>query len=210
MDGAVLARIFQPFFTTKPLGEGTGLGLSVVHDIMRGHGGAIEVDSVPGQGTEFRLHFPAIDDVTQDEPLATAAVLRGKGERVLYVDDDKALVSLITRMLTRLGYRVTGFNDAAEALNHFRSRPTEFDVVVTDVTMPGMAGPELARELLSVRPGLPIIMTSGFIRPEDAELARRVGVHQLILKPNTIDELGAALHRLFAEPTGAAGASNPT
>ena len=204
MDRAVLARIFQPFFTTKPLGAGTGLGLSLVQDIMRSHGGAIAVDSEPGRGTEFHLHFPAADGVAE-EPAAKPAVMRGRGERVLYVDDDNALVFLITRMLSRLGYRVTGFTDAAEALKSFRSRPNDFDVVVTDVTMPGMAGPELARELLSVRPGLPIIMTSGYIRPEDSELARRLGVQELILKPNTIDDLGAALHWLFVGPTASAG-----
>ncbi len=204
MDRAVLARIFQPFFTTKPLGAGTGLGLSLVQDIMRSHGGAIAVNSEPGRGTEFHLHFPAADGVAE-EPAAKPAVMRGRGERVLYVDDDNALVFLITRMLSRLGYRVTGFTDAAEALKSFRSRPNDFDVVVTDVTMPGMAGPELARELLSVRPGLPIIMTSGYIRPEDSELARRLGVQELILKPNTIDDLGAALHWLFVGPTASAG-----
>jgi PAS domain S-box-containing protein len=209
MDSAVQAQIFQPFFTTKPPGEGTGLGLSLVHDIMTSHGGAIAVESEPGKGTEFHLYFPAVDAVADEEPAARPAVLRGRGERVLYVDDDKALVFLITRMLIRLGYRVTGFTDAVEALNSFRSQPGEFDVVVTDVTMPGLAGPELARELLSVRPGLPIIMTSGVISPEDGELARRVGVHRLILKPNTIDELGAALHGLFSGPTSAAGHTEP-
>ncbi|HKE19213.1 MAG TPA: ATP-binding protein [Kofleriaceae bacterium] len=205
MDRALLARIFQPFFTTKPPGAGTGLGLSLVQDIMKGHGGAIAVDSVPGKGTEFHLYFPAVDAAAADEPAAAPIVLRGRGERVLYVDDDKALVLLITRMLSRLGYRVTGFTDPLEALNSFRSHPGDFDVVVTDVTMPGLAGPELARELLAVCPGLPIILTTGFVGPEDGDLTRRAGAQQLILKPNTIDELGAVLHRLLSAPASAAG-----
>ena len=204
MDRATLERIFEPFFTTKPAGQGTGLGLSMVHGIMQNHEGAITVDSVLGEGTTFHLYFPAVERVAPEAQTSSRAILQGHGERVLYVDDEEPLVFLTTRMLERVGYGVTGFTDAAKALEAFRSRPGEFDVAVTDLAMPGMPGHELARELLRIRPDLPIIMTSGYIRPKDSELAKHLGVRDLILKPDTVDELCDCLHRLFVETGHAA------
>jgi len=194
-----LARIYDPFFTTKPHGKGTGLGLSVVHGIMSSHGGVISANSVPGKGTVFRLYFPALDRPADAAVPTLHRFLRGKGERVLYVDDEAALVSLVTRSLRRLGYEVTGYSDAAEALSAFRSTPQRFDVVVTDLSMPGMSGFDLARALLEVRRDVPIVITSGYVRPEDQYTATQLELEALILKPNTIEELAQLLDRLFRD-----------
>jgi PAS domain S-box-containing protein len=199
MDQATLERIFDPFFTTKPAGQGTGLGLSVVHGIMQSHGGAVTVYSQPGQGSTFRLYFPAAEGAVSTTAAPPPEAARGRGERVLYIDDEEALVFLATRLLERLGYTVTGYTDPAAALQAFRSHPGDFDVVVTDLSMPGMSGFELARELLTLRPDVPILMTSGYVRPEDEEAALQRGIRALILKPTTIEELGRTLDRLFQD-----------
>jgi len=200
MDKATTARIFEPFYTTKPLGEGTGLGLSVVHGIMKTHGGAITVYSEVGKGTVFQLYLPAAKEAAADtRPLQTQGELRGHGERVLYVDDEEPLVFLMTRMLTQLGYKVTGCTEPEKALETLRSRPHDFDVVVSDLSMPQMSGIDLAREILQTRPGMPILIASGYIRPEDNERVRSLGLPDLLLKPDTIEELSQSLHNIFAK-----------
>lgn len=199
MDRSTLARIFDPFFTTKPFGQGTGLGLAVVHGIMQSHEGGVVVDSQPGAGTTFRLFFPATE-MLPEQPLPQAAsrpVLHGGGARVLYVDDEEPLVFLVKRLLQRLGYVVTGFTNPVLAVQAFQTRPDDFDAVVTDLAMPGMSGFDLVRSILDIRPDMPIVMTSGYVRSEDEETALRLGVRGLILKPNTVDELAPALDRLL-------------
>ena len=200
MERAVIERIFDPFFTTKGTGKGTGLGLSVVHGIMKSIGGAVTVRSEPGKGSVFHLYFPVIDGVEKTEKTGKApsqGISGGGGKRVLYVDDEDALVSLIKRSLERAGYVVEGFTEPAEALDKFIAHPDNFDVIVTDLSMPAMSGFSLAAQLLEVRPGIPIFMTSGYVRQEDEEKARQTGIRSVILKPNTIDELQQELQRLF-------------
>ena len=202
MSHSTLERIFDPFFTTKPAGQGTGLGLSVVHGIMRSHRGAITVDSELGRGSTFCLYFPAAtEDAVPKEPKQPIAA-RGRGQRVLYVDDEESLVYLAGRVLERMGYEVVGLTDPVKALELFQQDPTRFDVVVTDLSMPGMSGFHLARALLQMSPATPVLMTSGYVRPQDRETASEIGVRELILKPDTIDELGRALARLFEQSTG--------
>ncbi len=197
MDKATLDRIFDPFFTTKPLGQGTGLGLSVVHGIVRAHEGAISVTSEPGHGTTFEVYLPtAVRAEELDDPTASVPML-GRGQRVMYIDDEEALVFLVTRVLERLGYAVAGFVDPGQALQAFTQHPDRYDVVVTDLSMPGMTGFTLARAMLALRPEIPVLMTSGYVRPQDREAAEQVGIRDLILKPDTIDELGRSLERLF-------------
>jgi CheY-like chemotaxis protein len=116
---------------------------------------------------------------------------------VLYVDDEEALVFLTTRVLERIGYRVTGRTDAKQALSEFRADPMQFDAVVSDLSMPGLTGPELARAMLAIRPDIPIILTSGYIREEDMKIVRELKIRDLVLKPNTIDDMGATLHRVL-------------
>ncbi|HEY6641336.1 PAS domain S-box protein [Povalibacter sp.] len=197
MDEATLDRIFDPFFTTKPVGHGTGLGLSVVHGIVRAHGGAITATSQPGDGATFHVYLPAATRAAESTDAVVQTVTQGRGQRVMYVDDEDALVFLVSRVLERLGYGVTGFTEASKALTAFQAHPDNYDVVVTDLSMPGMSGFTLARSMLEIRPDIPVLMTSGYVRPQDREAAEQLGIRELILKPDTIDELGSSLERLF-------------
>jgi nitrogen-specific signal transduction histidine kinase/CheY-like chemotaxis protein len=201
MDKATLARVFEPFFTTKGVGQGTGLGLSVVHGIMKNHGGTVTAYSEVGKGTIFRLYFPAVEKAAEppgDEPPAQSEAPRGNGERILYVDDEEALVLVTQRRLERLGYVVTGCTDPCQALEIFRARPMEFDAVITDASMPNLPGAELAEAMQQIRPDVLVVMASGYLRPEDHAAAARLGIRELISKPYDLAELGRVLRRVFA------------
>jgi PAS domain S-box-containing protein len=194
MSAEVLERIFDPFFTTKPPGQGTGLGLSIVHGIMRSCGGAVTVQSALGKGTSFHLFFPAAQEASDASGTATIVGLaRGAGQRVLFIDDEDAVVRLGTLNLTRLGYRVTGCTDPATALKEFLRDPEGIDAVVTDLSMPGMSGFDCAREMLAIRPDLPIVLTSGYVRPEDEIQAREIGIRAVCSKPSALNDLGKTL-----------------
>jgi signal transduction histidine kinase/ActR/RegA family two-component response regulator len=208
MTPEVLEHIFEPFYTTKGPGEGTGLGLAVVHGIVRDHEGAIRVTSEPGRGTEFEVYFPALPTaqaVAEPTPAPArasatgAATSDGAGRHVLLVDDDEALVFLSRRTLERMGYRVEGFTEPEEALAAFKAAPASFDAVVADMAMPKMSGLELARKLLAARSDVPIILLSGYIRDSDEVRARELGVREVHWKPSTVSELGETLHRCLAQ-----------
>jgi nitrogen-specific signal transduction histidine kinase len=163
MDEATLGRVFEPFFTTKRAGEGTGLGLSVVHGIVHSHGGALEVISQPNQGATFRVYLPAIA-ATEGQPHETPASQRGGGgEHVLIVDDEPPIVALLKRMLEAKGYQVTTASSGEDALAIFQNQADQIDAVITDQTMSRMSGLELAGAVRALRPGLPIILTTGFV-----------------------------------------------
>ncbi len=199
MDAAMLARILEPFFTTKPIGQGTGLGLSVVHGIVKVHGGAIRVASQLGSGTTFSLYFPAVEVPEQSATPADAdpkLCPTSSGQHILYLDDEEPLVFLATRMLERLGYRVSGYTSAEEALAAVRADPGQFDLVVSDLNMPGMSGVGVARELARLRPALPVVLVSGHVTDQMRTAAAEAGVRELIYKPNTAEELCAAVQRL--------------
>jgi len=195
IDAAVIERIFEPFFTTKQIGQGTGLGLAVVHGIVQAHGGAIGVESSADRGTTFRIYFPAATGEVKAMDPKPSTLSASRGEHVLYVDDEEPLVFLITRVLERLGYSVTGYVDPEQALRELRAHPAQFQVVVTDLSMRGMNGFELTREVKAIRPDLPVLLTSGYLRGEDRDLAAQLGIRELILKPNTVEELGQAIDR---------------
>jgi signal transduction histidine kinase/ActR/RegA family two-component response regulator len=199
MDKATLERAFEPFFTTKAPGHGSGLGLSVVHGIMTSHGGAVTVHSQLGEGTTFELYFPATQAAACDVRSERPASVLAHGEHVLYVDDEEALVFLAARMLKRMGYRVSAYSNSAQALQEFRAHADEFDAMVTDISMPGLSGIELVREVLQVRPDLPVVITSGYIRPEDTASAQRLGVKDVIPKPNTVEDFAEVLSRVISE-----------
>ena len=200
MAPATLERIFDAFYTTKPVGEGTGLGLSMVHGIMKSQGGAVTAESTPAKGSRFALYFPAAGEkALKPEESAPVQRLRSAGQRLLYVDDEEALVSLASRALTRQGHSVSGFADPEQALDAFRARPQDFDAVVTDLSMPHMSGFELAREVLALRPEIPVLMTTGNIRAEDENKAREAGIRELILKPVTMEELSQVLDQMVRD-----------
>jgi PAS domain S-box-containing protein len=196
MPPAVLERIFEPFFTTKEVGRGTGLGLSVVHGIIRSHGGAIAVESAVGVGTTFDLYLPAAETEAVPGGAHSEAPLRlGHGEQLLLVDDQPEMLRTNQRGLERLGYRVVSLASSAEALARFEAAPADFALLLTDLNMPGMNGVELTRAVLRLRPDLPVILTSGFIT-EDLRLATlAAGVREVLRKPATLLDLGDALAR---------------
>ena len=195
LDPSLGERIFEPYFTTKGVGEGTGMGLAVVHGILSDLKGRIEVESVPGRGARFRVFLPVFQD-EQDRGLAAESLPASRGrERLLFVDDEVPLVEAGTRMLERLGYQVTPATSSAQALDLFSADPEGFDLVITDQTMPRMTGLELAQKLLGIRPGIRIILCSGYNAVVSENQAFQLGLRALAAKPLS----RAALARLVRE-----------
>jgi CheY-like chemotaxis protein len=164
---------------------------------MRAHGGAVELRSKPERGTTVTLYFPAAEAPAEPSPVVPPQDGRRRTERILVVDDDEAIAILSRRSLGRLGYTVTTFTRPAEAVAAFTGAPEAYDAVVTDISMPGMTGFDVAAAMLAARPGLPLVITSGYIRPEDEAAAARLGVKALIAKPDTVDELAGVLDGIF-------------
>jgi PAS domain S-box-containing protein len=199
MEPSVLQRACEPFFTTKSKGSGTGLGLSMVHSIVRAHEGAIDLQSEPGRGTTVVCFFPALPLSPAEERVAEEGEPpTGRGERILLVEDEPSLAEMGARRLESLGYHVTVETDAVRALATFRAQPADFDLLLSDYLMPGMPGLELAREVHNIRPELPIVLLTGFIEELPAETIRTAGVRRLIGKPVTLLELGVAVHDVLA------------
>ncbi|MBN9690326.1 MAG: PAS domain-containing protein [Verrucomicrobia bacterium] len=201
MDEVTRKRIFEPFFTTKPVGQGTGLGLSVVHGIIQSHEGMIRVTSQPGQGACFELFFPAAPEPAPENPAQPEKVVPGQGQHVLLIDDEPAQVALSRRLLERLGYRCTGYLDGHQAIEAVRRTPGAFDLVISDYNMPGLSGLDVADRIRSIRPGLPVVLNSGFVPPEIKAEAERLGISRVLTKPNSIGELSEAIQRLMQAET---------
>jgi PAS domain S-box-containing protein len=199
MDRATLEHIFEPFFTTKGVGEGTGLGLAVVHGIMKSHDGGISVYSQPGEGTKFHLYFPVIETEAVAWKIEAAPIPHGNGEHILFVDDEEALARVGKKMLERLGYVVTIQTNPLEAITVVRDQPEPFELVITDLTMPGMDGVKLGAELLQLQPRLPIIITTGYSGVMTAEKVRELGFRELLGKPYTARTLGDTVHRVLQQ-----------
>ncbi len=183
----VLPRIFDPYFTTKEVGKGSGMGLAIAMGIVQNHEGTINVDSMPGKGTTFSLYFPEIDI---SEPLQkdTAEIAPEGSERVLVVDDDEAVGRVTGKRLETLGYNVTILTDSRQVLERISAQPDEFDIIVTDQTMPSMTGAQLATEILRIRPDLPIILCTGYSTKINQESARELGIKAFLMKPvNNLD-----------------------
>ncbi len=199
MDEGTLARIYEPFFTTKPVNEGTGLGLSVVHGIVEGHGGRILVDSQPGKGTSFTVYLPvttAKANVAMPEK-GYPATDAPAGHHVLYLDDDPALVTMVKMLLGRHGLRVSGFSSQEEALAAVRAEPMRFDLVISDYNMPEMTGLDVARQIRAIRADLPVAIASGYIDEELRNQAQGAGVRELILKAEAMDGFYEVVQRLI-------------
>ncbi|MCP4692644.1 MAG: response regulator, partial [Desulfobacterales bacterium] len=211
MDEDTQKRIFEPYFTTKKVGEGTGLGLATVHGIVKNHGGAMHVYSLVGQGTTFELFFPLFlkkGEVERTENLD--AGLEGD-EKILFVDDEEQIILFVKMALRDLGYDVRAHQNSAEALEEFVADPRRFDVVVTDQTMPHLTGEEMARRMLEIRPDLPIVLCSGFNEVLSQKKALELGIREYIRKPVLTRELARAIRRALApapenaEKAGSAG-----
>ena len=210
MDAGTMERIFEPFYTTKPVGKGTGLGLAVVHGIVQSHEGIVTVESQVGYGTTFHLYFPARKPETALAETAATNIPSGQGQRILLVDDEQVLTKVMERLLVRLNYQVTSCNSAREAVALFQRDPAQFDLVITDLTMPELNGLEVARQICAVRPNLPILLASGFISAQLPEDARQAGICELIEKPTSVATLAGTLRRVLArfQPTSPCAKSN--
>ena len=198
MSKEILERIFEPYFTTKAKGEGTGMGLSVVHGIIKGHKGHITVYSEPGQGTTFHVYLPVADGDFETKPkIDETAPLPTGNEKVMLVDDEKKILAVESLMLKKLGYQITTFNDPLAALECFSRQSHEFDLVITDMTMPKMTGIVLAQEIMKVRPDIPVIMCTGFSEIINEEKAKSLGIKEYIMKPITMRDLAPAVRSVL-------------
>ncbi|MCP4214130.1 MAG: response regulator [bacterium] len=198
IEPALVERIFDPYFTTKEPGEGTGLGLSVVHGIVKQYGGHIAIESEPEKGTTIYVRFPAVES-PQDDHGETLENLPTGSENILLVDDEKGLLDSRSRILEKLGYSVTCCSKSAEAFELFRINPWRFQLVITDMTMPGKTGLQLAEEMLAVAPGFPIILCTGFSEYIDVQKAKNRGVSECLMKPINKNTLAKVIHRVLEQ-----------
>ena len=194
----VFERMFDPFYTTKGVGEGTGLGLSVVHGIVTDLGGAIEVITTAGHGTTFEIWLPIRGEIGDSSDEQARELPRGHGAVVMIVDDEPALVALAEEMLAELGYEPVGFNSSVSALHAFRDEPKRFDLILTDEAMPDLVGTELARQIRQLAPAIPIVLMSGYGGSQLAQRAAAIGINEVLRKPLQRRDLAESLARVLA------------
>jgi CheY-like chemotaxis protein len=201
MPPEILDRVFDPFYSTKGTGEGTGLGLSVVHGIVKSHGGMIYAYSEPGIGSSFKIYLPTIERGVLPQEREKKILAKGS-EHVLFVDDEEALVAIGKQMLESLGYEVTTRISSPEALELFMVYPERFDLVITDQTMPNLTGDELARELIAIRPGIPIILCTGFSTRVTEQRAYELGIRGFVMKPFIMQDLAETIRSVLDDNHG--------
>jgi two-component system, cell cycle sensor histidine kinase and response regulator CckA len=193
MDAETRKRIFEPFFTTKPSSKGSGLGLSVVQGIIKSHHGAIHLESEPGKGTTFQVYLPARATNPKETSQPAQAIPHGRGERILFVDDEPIVGRPAEEFLKRLGYEVTRCEQSDEALARFRQTPQDFDLIITDWAMPGMSGTELVSAMQEVRPDIPMLLMSGFVGAAVEKTAKAMGFGEVLIKPVNPELLAQAV-----------------
>ncbi len=198
MTSEVVNRIYDPFFTTKEKGEGTGMGLSVVHGIVKSHGGEVIVHSEPGKGTSFEIYFPAMEKTEIRKTEAVLPLPIGN-ERILFVDDEPSLVHIGKQILEPLGYKIEARTSSLEALELFKVKSEKFDLVITDMTMPKMTGDDLAREILKIRTNIPIILCTGYSKKISEGKAEALGVRALVMKPIVAEQLAKIVRQVLDE-----------
>ena len=202
MTDDVMKQIFDPYFTTKPKGEGTGLGLSVVYGIVKNLNGTITVYSEPENGTTFNLYFPIIKGTAEERPKKFTTIPTGT-ERILVVDDEKPIVEATSKILTSLGYAVKARTSSIEALELFKAMPDKFDLVITDMTMPQMTGDILSQELIKIRPDLSVILCTGFSEKITKERVKKIGIIALLQKPLLKEEIANTIRKVLDEAKNA-------
>jgi CheY-like chemotaxis protein len=198
-----LKRIFDPYFTTKEVGKGTGLGLSMVDGIVKKHNGCISVKSEPGKGTNFQVFWPMVDPETEVEspvPEEKQRIQSRGTEQIMLVDDEMGILDSLEKILSRQGYQVFAFNEPISALEAFKEKPDQFDLVITDMTMPRMTGDRLSAEILNVRTNMPIILFTGYNDKISDEKALTLGIRKYLQKPATGHELHAAIREILDGP----------
>jgi CheY-like chemotaxis protein len=193
----VMSRIYDPYFTTKAQGKGTGLGLAVVYGIIQEHGGHIRVRSEVGQGTVFDIYLPLLQRDEGAETMAKAVVHPTGCERLLLVDDEEAIVRMEKQMLERLGYEVTTRTSSVDALEAFKAKPSAYDLVITDMAMPNMTGDVLSRHLIAVRADIPVIICTGFSEQMSAAKARQSGIKGFLMKPLVRGDLANMVRKVL-------------
>ena len=197
MDKKLTDKIFDPFFTTKAIGRGTGMGLSVVHGIVLSMGGTIHVYSEPGKGTQFHVYLPIEKSFSETQVTQATIPIRGGTEHILFVDDEEVILQMETLMLERLGYQVTSRTSSLEALEAFRKNPDKFDLVITDLAMPNMAGDKLSAELTKIRPDIPVLLCTGFSEKMSEEKATSMGIKGFLLKPIIMKDLAQKIRKVL-------------
>jgi PAS domain S-box-containing protein len=198
MDTETVERLFEPFFTTKPEGEGTGMGMAVVFGIVQSHGGTVTVDSTVGEGTTVRVYLPKCIEEQSGE-VVEALPVQGGNEKVLYIDDEEMMGELAKDMLSNLGYRVTVHVDGEAALEDFRRQPADFDIVITDQTMPVLPGMHMAREVRQIRSDIPVILCTGFSRQVNEQQAIAAGIDGFLSKPFRLREMAREIRYVLQQ-----------
>ncbi len=199
MERALLDKIFDPYFTTKPPDQGTGMGLAVVHGIVKSHGGHISVYSEPGKGTSFLIYLPMLEEKGETVSEELPEELRGGDERILVVDDEPQVAEMQARLLASLGYRVIHDSQPLHAMERFRDAPQDFDLIITDMTMPKMNGANLAQEVMRIRPDMPVILCTGFSELVNEDKARSLGIKAFAMKPLARKSIAALIRRVLEE-----------
>ena len=198
IEPEIITRIFEPYFTTKEVGKGTGMGLSVIHGIMKRHNGGIRVESELGEGTVFEIYFPALEKTIEEEKEPDEEI-EGGSERILFVDDEESMVNLNQQRLERLGYNVIPKTDPLEALEFFRTNPDQIDLIISDMTMPHMTGDKLAQEIRNIRSDMPIIICTGYSERMSENIAQEIGIRKYIEKPIEMANLARSVREVLDE-----------
>jgi PAS domain S-box-containing protein len=202
MRPEVLSRVFEPYFTTKEKGSGTGLGMAVVHGIVKSYGGSVTVYSELGTGSTINVYFPACEQMEIEAEVVAEILPKGR-ERILFVDDEQALTDIGQQMLEHLGYEVTARTSSVEALELFRTKPDAFDLVITDMTMPNITGDVLAKEIIGLRPDISIILCTGYSQRITTETAKELGIRGFVMKPVAMKDLATTIRRTLDQSTAA-------
>ncbi len=199
INNSIIDQIFDPYFTTKEKGKGTGLGLSIVHGIVKSYGGDISVHSESGKGTVFNVYLPLIESKIDDKETEDQLPLPKGSERILLVDDEESIIQMEKEMLERLGYEVTAGTGSIEAFEVFKAQPDNYDLVITDMTMPNMRGDTLSKKLIEIRPDIPVILCTGYSETITEDKAKAMGIKKFVKKPILTKKMAKTIRDVLDE-----------